>query len=92
MPVTTFKREALREMVWGDSEDLELIETKELTKTRWSQHAEAVFRHGEKFYRVAYSYGLTEQQDERPFDDSPEDVPVFEVRPEPKVIQVWVRV
>jgi hypothetical protein len=63
-------KEQAQELVWGDSEDFEVIQTKIVDKSRWSIIKRCVFRRkGEtQLYGVVYSVGATESQDEQLFE------------------------
>ena len=69
MPVLEIPAEQAREMIWGDSEEGELIEERITGTSRWSVHHEAIIKLNDKYYKVIYSTAATEQQDERPFED-----------------------
>lgn len=49
--------------------------------TRWSSHHELVFSYDNTFYTTTYSQGLTEQQDETPFEYDDNEIECFEVAP-----------
>lgn len=70
---------------WVSIKSPEIIET-----SRWSIRLTQVFRHvpTKKYYRLCWSEGATEQQDELPFEyETPEPIEV--VQKEVKVLQ-WV--
>lgn len=72
MTFTLTKIEA-QEVVSDDSEAWEVVEEIDRGSGRWSAHKEAIFSpRGKKeegpWYSVTYSHGLTEQQDEAPFE------------------------
>jgi len=69
MPVLEVPAEQAREMVWGDSEEGELIEERITGTSRWSVNKSAIILYQDKYWKVQYSIGATEQQDERPFED-----------------------
>lgn len=56
--------------------------------SRWSEHHEIIFEHDGKFYRTHYSCGLTEIQDERPWEYETE-VECTEVELIQKMMTVW---
>lgn len=68
-------REEALNIIWEDSEEFELIEDGIDETSRWSeQHGVIVKRLSDgKFFSSYYSQGLTEQQDERPWDDEAPD-------------------
>ena len=49
--------------------------------TRWSSHHELVFSYDNTFYTTSYSRGLTEHQDETPFQYDDNEIECFEVAP-----------
>ena len=78
-----------REAIYGDHGDFAVIEDKITHTSRWSEHhLSTIMRISDgKFFQTMYSRGLTESQDERPFDYSE---PVFnEVFPIIKTITVY---
>jgi hypothetical protein len=75
-------REEGRWAVHNDHEDWERVESHIINHTRWSVHHRGVFKHlpTGKHYRLDWSVGATEQQWERPFEDSdPKPVEVEQV-------------
>ena len=74
------KREG-REVVYGDDEDWETVVTEIIEHSRWTVMHEGVFKHKptNKFYRLYWSVGATEQQDEQAFEyDDPNPIEVIE--------------
>lgn len=65
----------------GDS----VVRDRIIAHRRWSVVHELIFGRGDKLYRVEYSVGATESQDERPFDYSKDPVECVEVREVPAV-------
>ena len=72
-------------------EGIRLIEDEEFGTSRWSQHMRLVVQDEftGKFYCTSYSKGLTEIQDESPFEYAPDDVEMREVFPVQKTITVY---
>jgi hypothetical protein len=72
--------------------DWETVSTSVDSNSRWSIHKSGVFKHlpTNKFYRLKWSEGATEYQDERPFEYSDPDP--IEVRPVEKTIIVYEQV
>jgi hypothetical protein len=69
----TLDKATAQELVWDDSEEYEVIKTISNGSSRWSAHKTAIFcARGAKdtgpWYKVDYSHGLTESQDEAPFE------------------------
>jgi hypothetical protein len=60
--------EEAREMVYGDSAIGTIVESRITGTSRWSVHHEAIIRYKGKDWKVTYSVGATEAQDERPFE------------------------
>lgn len=59
--------------------------------SRWSIEYEAIVQHEGKHYRVFYSRGATEYQDEQPFEYDKE-VELTEVHQVEKLVKVWENV
>jgi len=57
--------------------------------SRWSAHHEIIFAHDSKFYKTYYSEGLTEMQDESPWQYENE-VECIEVELVEKLMKVWI--
>ena len=67
----------------------ETIEDKITGKSRWSMHCRRVFKHEGKFYVTTYSVGLTEHQDEQPYEHEPDEIDCPEVFPVNKTVVVY---
>jgi hypothetical protein len=52
----------------GKADGLTLIADEVTGNSRWSAQHEVLFKHEEKLYSTSYSKGLTEMQDEQPWD------------------------
>lgn len=77
-----FPREDLVDMACGDApEGYEIMEDNIEDTTRWSEIHSLVFKHNRKYYATSYSQGLTEMQDEQPFEYEDEEVECNEVLP-----------
>ena len=66
-----FPKEMLRALLWEDEFDaITLVATKLLDISRWSSHNQLVFRDNSdgQLYIAYYTAGLTEHQDEMPFE------------------------
>nr|DAI89661.1 MAG TPA: hypothetical protein [Caudoviricetes sp.] len=57
--------------------------------SRWSEHHEIIFEFEGKFYKTHYSQGLTEYQDESPWEYD-DEVECIEVELVEKLVKVWV--
>lgn len=58
--------------------------------SRWSEIHEIVFSHDGKFYETSYSQGLTEMQDESPWEYE-DEVECYEVELKEVTVKKWVR-
>lgn len=74
-----FSAEELRLALYEDSHVLEHINDEFVESGRWSEHRYFVFKHEGTLYGVNYSQGLTEQQDERPFEYDGDQIECDEV-------------
>lgn len=89
MPVKTvkFPKELMQAVLW---EEAGTIISDRITDTsRWSIHHELIFKLEDATYRVHYSEGATESQDERPFEYDGPEIEVVEVSPVRKEVVVW---
>ena len=59
--------------------------------TRWSSHHRIIFTYEGKFYETYYSEGLTELQDESPWEYD-DEVECHEVELKEVMVKKWVRV
>ena len=88
-----FSKHSLLELTFGDDADgLTLVEDEIVDTSRWSEIRYLVFTDGEKHYGISYSKGLTEMQDERPFQYEPDEIECKEVRPVDVTVRKWVTV
>jgi len=73
-------KEQAQNIIWEDEEDWELVYDNIEDTSRWSEFHEIVCLHKPtgKYYMSSYSQGLTECQDESPWDYD-----------EPKFTQCW---
>lgn len=63
----------------------------EITDTsRWSSHHRIIFLHDGKFYETHYSEGLTEMQEESPWEYE-DEVECYEVELKEVLVKKWVR-
>jgi len=67
----------VEEMLYSDM----VIYDKIVETSRWSELHEIVFTHDSKFYKSHYSRGLTECQDESPYEYDGDMIEVVEVKP-----------
>ncbi len=94
MPVKSFPKEMMQEVVgMSPSErysDIPLVMIKEtITDTgRWTITYEAVIQDltDGKFYKIWYSRGATEMQDESPFEYDGDEIECVEVEPFQKTV------
>lgn len=65
----TFTKQELRDILWGEDEDAEIILNKITDTSRWDTHYRFIFKKGGKLWETTYSRGSTEQQDsQRPWE------------------------
>ena len=79
-------KDEARDAIYGDNEDFEVVMDDIFDTSRWSEHHSVILKHipSGKFYSTHYSRGLTESQDEVPWEyDEPE---LTEVVPVEKVV------
>ena len=100
MKTKLFSQKYLQNILWESGLDENGIKaaksmSDEIYDTsRWSEHHELVFQdlETEKFYQVCYSKGLTEYQDEDPFQFEEDGSKCTEVKQVEKVVLVWEQV
>ena len=91
MPEIKLPKEEMLDILRGDHDDAELVKDKIYDTTRWSELHEIIFKYRDKHYSATYSKGLTEYQDEYPWDYEPE-VKCTEVVRKEVVVKKWVKV
>ncbi len=83
-----FKKVDLQERLWnGDYKDIF-----EIGQSRWSSHKAMIFEHEGIYYRAEYSEGLSESQNEAPFEYSDDIIECNEVCQIPVLTKKWVLV
>jgi len=100
MKTKLFGQKYLQNILWESGKDENGIKVAKLMSdeiydtSRWSQLHELVFQdlETEKFYRVCYSKGLTEYQEEDPFQFQENGAECVEVEQVEKVVLVWEEV
>jgi hypothetical protein len=99
MPRKAFKKSFLREMLdSGGVEDIHVRRRRgkrrhvNSTRRRWVEERRLVFESEGRHYAVDYTVGLTEMQDETPFEFDPPEIVCEEVWPVQKTVTVWVPV
>lgn len=69
-----FPKDDLRELTWASVgqgfNGYELVAIEDQGTSRWSSHHRMIFRHDGELWAARYSKGLTEVQDEQPFEYS----------------------
>lgn len=80
-------KEDAEEILWEDADDFVTVRDTQTSSSRWSANHELIVKRlsDEKFFRALYSCGLTECQDERPWEYE-ETVKFTEVVPVEKTI------
>jgi hypothetical protein len=81
-----FNKEDLIELLMSDELEIngktaEIVLDEQFDTTRWSSHHELVFSYDNTFYMTTYSRGLTESQDESPFQYDADMIECCEVAP-----------
>lgn len=85
-----FDKQNLINLIYGDhNSDYTLVYDNIIDTTRWSEIHEIVFSYFNKYYMTTYSTGLTEYQNERPFEDDPDEIYCDEVFPREKIVTVY---
>jgi hypothetical protein len=79
-----FSKDILREEKMDEA-----IETNLIDSSRWSLVYEMIFEHEGKYYASSYSVGATEQQDESPYENDPDEIECQEVHKVIKTVEVW---
>lgn len=94
MTTKTFPKEELQSLLDGSTDALEIVSDTIKSKSRWSLNHVLVFQERAfgTFYRVNYSEGSTEQQDESPFEYDPEFITCVQVAPVQRTITVYENV
>lgn len=82
-----FKKQELLDILWEDDEDSEIILDKQVDTSRWSAHHRFIFKKDGKLWETMYSRGLSESQDESPFEFAPDEIECVEVEEYIKVIE-----
>jgi hypothetical protein len=87
MPKRKLTPEEGRDIVWGEAENYEEVESEVIDMSRWSVHYVGVFKdlRDGSFWETCWSKGATEYQYEQPFEY--EDVAEF-YQVEPKEVTV----
>ena len=63
--------------------DLNEVQTREITESRWSMITETIIQYDKKFYRIEWERGLTESQEDTVFgQEAPEVFPIHEIHVE----------
>lgn len=88
--IKKFPKTTLQELVSEEQVDgLEVISNTIVDHTRWSVVYEVIFKEDYQFYKVSYSVGATESQDEGPFEYDNDEIDCIEVAPVEKTIVVY---
>jgi len=87
----TFPKEDLRQLTYSSKEfdGYKLVYSNIVDTTRWSNIYEMVFKHNDNYYKVSYSEGATECQEESPFEYEPDMVDCIQVYPREKTVIVY---
>jgi len=66
-----FSKEAIRELLWTtwqEGDTIKFVDDLHVDESRWSEHRKLIFEFEGKLYAALYSRGLSETQDEAPFE------------------------
>jgi len=63
-----FSVEFMRDVLWGDAANVEIIKNEIFDTTRWSNCYELIFDFEDKLWMCSYDVGATEQQEQRPWE------------------------
>lgn len=84
-----FKKEFMQEMVWEENDETVIMEDTIVDTSRWSEIHEVIFSYEGKHYSSNYSKGLTEQQDESPYECDGDEIECTEVHQVETKVLVW---
>lgn len=84
-----FPKEFMLDILYGESDEAELISDKIIYNSRWTIVHTIIFKHKDSFYKAYYNVGATEYQEESPWEDD-EKVECTEVVPVEKTIITYV--
>lgn len=80
-----FSKEVLREILFNGM----YVSDEQYDTSRWSEHREMIFKWDDKYYGSCYSRGLTEMQDESPYQYDNDYIECDEVREEKVITTRW---
>lgn len=88
-----FSREMLLDLLYGDSDDLKIIERKIVDRKRWSLQYQLIFKDllNNKHYLTHYWEGATEIQEQSPFEGEPDMIECHEVEKVKVERTEWVK-
>lgn len=89
-----FRKEDIRDAVYGFSDLFEIIFHEFDDHTRWNIHSYTVLKHTEsgRFYEVHWSKGATEYQDCDSFEYEPDELELDEVEPREVTVTRYFRI
>lgn len=81
-----FNKEDLIDLLMSDELEIngktvKVVLNEQFDSSRWSAHYKLVFSYDGTFYMAPYSRGLTEYQDEQPFESDFDEIECYEVAP-----------
>lgn len=90
MKTREFSKDLLRDLLDGYPRiEAKVIQDQHLDISRWSERRALVFKAGDEYYSVEYSQGLTEYQDEKPFEYETDPVPCLLVEPHVETVTTY---
>ncbi len=84
-----FKNQFMVDMAWESNDETEIVKDDIVETSRWSEIHVVIFSYKDKYYQSNYSRGLTEQQDESPYECDGEEIECAEVHQVEKMVKVW---
>jgi hypothetical protein len=88
-----FPKKVLKDLAWGETPEGYGVVRNDITGNgRWSIHHQMIFRKDASFYETSYSVGATENQEEHPYDYSPDEIECEEVVPREVTVIEYVKV
>jgi len=84
-----FKNKFMQSVVYEENVDVVVLEDNIVETSRWSEIHVMTFSYKDKFYQSSYSRGLTEMQDESPYEYDGDEIDCTEVHKVEKLVKVW---
>ena len=90
----TVTKQQAQNIVWDDTDEWLKIQNNIVDTSRWSESHEGVYKHKptNKYYEFGWSEGLTERQEEQPFEYDDDIITPQEVESKEVLKIIWVAV